>query len=327
MNPPRAAPDRTPDNIPQLIQENRNRIITLRENLTNLQNQPDTQSNRTRIRNIIELLNRSIKIVNSLERRLNPPRDRASEATPAQEGDGFIQRNPRLNPPAVRKLLEKIGGETINTIKIVRTPLSFATRTLLNIASFGQLDKVMKQIGVDKFFHLSLLINGKYVYEKNAVINLTEDPNIVKKNSETLDVDVNRGLTIDEFVKNTQLQMADNYGPYDAKTNNCSVFVNAALKANWLSNANTVDFLSQKTDKLFDGFPSLTKNIVDFATSLGSSVDRQVQGEGYRQGGLTPEDVKGLIYDSRNIIRTGDYIVGGGDMMYNYAYPRCKVKF
>jgi hypothetical protein len=253
------------------------------------------------------------EITNILRRQLEDER---------QEGDGFIQRNPRLNPPAVRKLLEKIGGEDVQTIKLVRTPLSFATRTLLNIASFGQLDKVMKEIGVDRFFHLSMLINGKYVYEKNAVINLTEDPNIVKSNSETLDVDVNRVITIDQLVKNTQLQMADNYGPYNAKTNNCSDFVSAVLKANALANDNTREFLSQKTQQLFDGFPSLTKKIVDFATSLGSSVDRQIEGEGYKQGDpITPDNIGDFTY--------GLYMVGGGEPieMYNYAYPRCKVKF
>jgi hypothetical protein len=196
-----------------------------------------------------------------------------------QEG-GALVRNPRENPPKVRKLLEKIGNEEVQTIKLVRTPLSSITRTLLNIASFGQLDKVMRQIGVDKFFHLSMLINGKFVYEKNEVINLTEDPNIVKSNSETLDVPVDRVISINDLVKNTQLQMSDSYGPYDAKNNNCSIFISNVLKANWLSNQNAQDFLSQKTEQLFDSFPSLTKNIVDFATTAGAVVDRTIQGEG-----------------------------------------------
>lgn len=203
---------------------------------------------------------------------------------PPEEGEqegGALLRNPRENPPNVRKLLEKIGQENVDTIKLVRTPLNSVTKTLLNIASFGQLDKVMKQIGTDKFFHLSMLINGKYVYEKNAVINMTTDPNIVKSNSETLDVPVDRVITIAELVKNTQLQMADNYGPYDAKNNNCSIFINAVLKANALSNQNTDAFLSQKSEELFDAFPSLTKKIVDFATTTGAVVDRTLQGEGH----------------------------------------------
>jgi len=245
-----------------------------------------------------------------------------------QEGDGpFFERNPRINPPDVRKLLEKIGGENVETIKLIRTPLSTITSFLLNIASLGQLNSAMKQANIDKLFHLSMLINGKIELEKNEVIRMRENPNAVKSNSETLDVPVDRVISIQKLMDNTRDQMADNYARYNAKDNNCSDFISNVLKANWLSNKNAQDFLSQKTEKLFDGFPSLTKKIVDFATSVGASVDRQVQGEGYKQGGLTPEDVKGLIYDSRNIIRTGDYIVGNGDMMYNYAYPRCKVKF
>jgi hypothetical protein len=44
----------------------------------------------------------------------------------------------------------------------------------------------LKEIGIDKLFHLSMLINGRYELEKNEVIKFRIHPNAVKSNSETL---------------------------------------------------------------------------------------------------------------------------------------------
>lgn len=236
-------------------------------------------------------LDNKTRLINSLTKKLIlDTKEKAEEASPAQEGNGLL-RNPNINPPKVRKLLEEIGNEEIRSIKLVRTPLSSATKTLLNIASFFTLDKTVAKIGVDKFFHLSMLINGKYVYEKNEVINMTKDPNIVKSNSETLDVPIDKSITINELVSNTQAKMKNNYAPYNARDNNCSIFISNVLDANGLQNQNTKTFLSQKTQELFDGFPSLTKNIVDLATTAGAVVDKAIQGEGANK--MNPLNING----------------------------------
>lgn len=218
-----------------------------------------------------------------------------------QQGEGVLTRDPSIYPPDVRAFIEKYD-ENISTIKLIRTPLNSMTKTLLNIASFGQLDKVMKQLGVDKFFHLSMLINGRAVLEKNEVIKMYNDKNIVKSNSEVLDLPypLPKQLTIKELTENTRKRMGDRLGPYNAKDNNCSVFIDNVLKANGLDSQETDKFLSQKTVELFDAFPSLTKNITDTATGLAAVVDRQIKGEG--QGDIEHE-------------------------LYNFGLHRCKIKF
>lgn len=213
-----------------------------------------------------------------------------------QSGDGLM-RNPTTNPPAVRKILSQIGNEKVESLQLVRTPLSKISRFLLNIASFGQLESKLKETGIDDLFHLSLFINGKYVLEKNEVIKLTRNPNEVKENSETLVIPVSSNFTINEMIENTQRQMGDRYGPYDSKTNNCSIFISNVLSSNGLSTENSDIFLNQKTIELFDKFPSISEKLVKFGTDIGAVVDKTLYGEGQ-----------------------GQYI-------HNFGLPRCKLQF
>lgn len=216
-----------------------------------------------------------------------------------QQGEGLVLRDSTINPPEVRKLLSEIGTEKVTSIKLVRTPLSKSTTFLLNVASFGQLQQKMKEIGIDKLFHLSMLINGKYELEKNEVIKMRKNPLVVKTDSETLDVSINGGeLSIEQLLLNTQKKMGTNYGSYDAVNNNCSVFLSNILASNNLSNNNTDIFLNQKTEELFSLFPSLSKYLVKFGTTTGAVVDRQIQGEG----------------DSE-------------PYFHNFGYPHCKLLF
>jgi hypothetical protein len=200
--------------------------------------------------------------------------------TKITKGEGTFLRDPKINPPKVRKILESIGNEKVTTIKVIRTPLSKATEFLLNIASFGQLKQKMKDANIDTLFHLSMLINGKYVLEKNEVIMLYKDANAVKKDSDTLDVSVTTNVTINEMLEKTQKRMGDKYGPYDGKNNNCSVFLSNVLAANNLDTQASRDFINQKTDELFKSFPALTEKIVKAGTTAGAVVNRLVEGEG-----------------------------------------------
>lgn len=210
------------------------------------------------------------------------------------EGDGAILRDPTKSPPAVLKLLSQIGSEKVTSIKLIRTPLSKATQFLLNIASFGQLQEKLKQANIDTLFHLSMLINDKYELEKNEVIKFRINPNAVKSDSQTLDIPIDKDVTIQELLNNTKTQMGSNYGSYNAKNNNCSVFLSNVLSSNTLNNSNSDTFINQKTNELFDIFPELTEKIVNLGTTAGAVVDRAIQGEGLtfsREAPVEPEEL------------------------------------
>lgn len=195
-------------------------------------------------------------------------------------GAGMVFRDSTRNPPQVRQQLIKHGDEIVTSLQLVRTPLSDATRFLLNIASFGQLEEKLKQSNIDQLFHLSLFINNRYTFEKNEVIKFTE-ANPASKKSETLIVPVYQDdLSIGAMVKNTMAKMGGEYGSYDALSNNCQVFVGNVLSSNALDNPTTTKFLHQDIPELYEKFPSLTKYLTKFATSTGAVVDRQIQGEG-----------------------------------------------
>lgn len=196
-----------------------------------------------------------------------------------QSGEGLM-RDPSINPPPVRKILQSIGNEKIESIQLIRTPLSKISRFLLNIASLGQLESKLKETNIDQLFHLSLLINGKYELDKQDTIKLIRNQNAVKSDSETLIIPVSSNITINELLENTQRQMGQNYAPYDAVNNNCSIFISNVLSSNGLSTDNSDTFLTQKTIELFSKFPSITEKLVKLGTDLGAVVDKAIYGEG-----------------------------------------------
>lgn len=198
------------------------------------------------------------------------------------KGDGAIIRNSSINPPKVRKFLLSKGNEPVTSLTLVRTPLSTTTKWALNLASGGQLKQAMRDANIDELFHLSMVINGKYTVEKNEVINVVQKSSISNK-SETLNIPVRSGITINQLFENTMRLMGTRYGTYDAENNNCSVFIDSMLNANGLQTGNSGIFLRQKTEELFRKFPSLTKFITDAVTTAGAIVDRQIQGEGIKK--------------------------------------------
>jgi hypothetical protein len=197
-----------------------------------------------------------------------------------QRGGDAIIRDTTKNPPKVRNMLAKIAPEPITSLQLVRTPLSKATSILLHIATLGQLENKLRESKIDKLFHLSILINGKYNLEKNEVIHLSVG-NPITEHSETLLVPPPDGtLTIGDAILNTMAFMGNKYGSYNAVDNNCGNFIDAFLTANGLHNDNSKIFVTQKVEELFTKFPSLSRFITDFATTAGAVFDRQTQGEG-----------------------------------------------
>ena len=217
-----------------------------------------------------------------------------------QTGDGLLIRDPSINPPLVRKILQSIGNEKVSSLTLIRTPLSKTTRFLLNIVSLGQLESKMKELKIDDLFHLSMLINGKYTLEKNEVIRLYKSSSI-PKGSNVLQIPITHEFTINEMLENTRKSMGSNYGSYNAKTNNCSIFLSNVLNSNQLLTNNAETFLQQNTIDLFNSFPKYTEKITNLATTTASAINRQLEGEGQ------------VNYDTLS--------------MYNNQYPKCKVVF
>ncbi len=159
-------------------------------------------------------------------------------------------------------------------------------RTLINILSGGKLDSALASLNIDKVFHLAMVLNGQYLLDKQSVIHFEKDPNVVKNNSETLIVPVNKDITFQELIDNTKNQMGANFGPYNSENNNCSVFISNVLSANGLNNGNTDTFVNQKAKEIIGKFPQFAKYLVNAVTDTAAIADRVIQGNGAFNFGL-----------------------------------------
>ena len=74
--------------------------------------------------------------------------------------------------PKISNLLKQISNEKITSVVISRQPIQSAINTLLNVLTFGEYDKHRQKMNYDDYFHLKLIINNKYILEKNERINI-----------------------------------------------------------------------------------------------------------------------------------------------------------
>lgn len=194
------------------------------------------------------------------------------------------KRKPGVFPPKSRKLLAQVGDEKITSLAIERSPISVGN--VINWLTLGFYNKAVRdtQLPHDKMFHLRLIINGKYILEKNQVLNF--QPLEKKTLKEMIVLKLPKGFdrTINEAIELTRKKMGDKqFSNYDAKYNNCQIFVKDFLKANGLLTTERNAFVVQNTKTFFEKFPKFMKKIVKKITNFAARIDRLVEGEGKKK--------------------------------------------
>jgi hypothetical protein len=188
-----------------------------------------------------------------------------------QEGYGVFERTAGKLSPKIRKLLEQVGDEKISSITLFRKPIS--------LSSFAKFIGALKGTAYDSLLHLGLILNNKYLLDKQEVIHFERSG--VPSGSETLDVNVDKDITINQLLERTKSKMGDNnFTSYSAKSNNCQDFVQAVLSANGLSSPIYTKFVKQDTESVFKNLPSYAEKLADFVTGAQRVVERLVSGEG-----------------------------------------------
>jgi hypothetical protein len=189
------------------------------------------------------------------------------------QGTGFFERDVGKLSPSIRKLLEQVGDEKINSIRLFRKPIS--------LSSFAKFIGALKGTSYDQLLHLGLVLNNKYLLDKQEVIHFENSG--VPSGSEILDVDVNKDITINELLEKTRKRMGDsNFTSYSARRNNCQDFVMNVLSANGLNSPEYSQFIKQDLQQVFENLPSYSEQIVDFVTGAQRVSERFVSGEGQR---------------------------------------------
>ncbi len=188
-----------------------------------------------------------------------------------QDGSGFFERTAGKLSPSIRKLLEQVGDEKITSIKLFRKPIS--------LSSFAKFIGALKGTSYDQLLHLGLILNNKYLLDKQEVIHFERSG--VPSGSETLDVDVNKDITINELLEKTRKRMGDsNFTSYSSRRNNCQDFVMNILSANGLSSPIYTQFIKQDLQQVFENLPKYAEQIADFVTGAQRVVEKVIQGEG-----------------------------------------------
>lgn len=176
-------------------------------------------------------------------------------------------------PPEVKDFLDKHGNEVITSIKVGRTPVAGAVKNVLNLISLGTLKKAVKKAGIDTLYHLYLIINDKYRFEKNQLITFgSYKPQ--GKDEQVIPINFSKDdLTIGQFVDNGVKYMGKNdYFTYGAFGNrNCQGFVMGNLRGNGITPPTA--FIQQDVETIVKNTPSYLPKITNAITDVAGALD------------------------------------------------------
>ena len=197
-------------------------------------------------------------------------------------------------PVKVSNWLKANQNVEIKTLQVGRTPLKQWVNTALNIITAGQWNRVKKEVGYDKMFHLYLIINGKFLIEKNEVFNVKAySPS---SGEEKIEIPVAKPITIGEMFSNVK-NPENFYSNYDAFKNNCQDAVMYLLQQNNQSFNVTADikrFIKQDVSSLLQNqkireSSKTVKNITNIGATMNKLLQYVSGGKlSFAHGGIVP---------------------------------------
>lgn len=178
----------------------------------------------------------------------------------------------RQYKPSTAAFLAKHGGEQLANLKIRRYPVPGYIDQAFNMVSAGKWGEAKKSASYDDFFHLGIIMDNKYVFEKNASLNFFEPPDhfpgemfmdVVKK--------IPKGLTIGIAMEKTRAVLGnDAFFRYDPFNNNCQNFVGVFLGVNNLATPDLDAYIFQPVDEVLKNVPSYVPAFGRTLTNLGA---------------------------------------------------------
>jgi hypothetical protein len=221
-----------------------------------------------------------------------------TEALPADETqavektlDTFLNS---VIPVKVSNWLKANQNTEVKTLQIGRSPIKQWVNTALNIISAGQWNKIKKEVGYDKMFHLYLIINGKFIVEKNEVFNVKAySP---QSGEERMEIPVAKPITIGEMFSNVK-NLENFYSNYDAFENNCQDAIMYLLQQNNQSFNVTADvkrFIKQDVSSLLQNKQIReSSKTIKTITNIGATMNKLLQyvsgGKlSFARGGIVP---------------------------------------
>jgi hypothetical protein len=193
-----------------------------------------------------------------------------------------------------KNFLKDKGTEKITKLQVGRVPISAAVNLGMDLLTQGAFNKAKKKLGVDNFFHIFFVVNGKYVIEKNETVNYKPWNKYPKE--EDIDVPLRgKDITIDDFIQKAAKGNEKKFWQeYDPLTSNCGQWLNKVLDRNGLNHSTVSRFINQRMEELLKELPGYTnhvgKSITDFASVVNRILQLTTGGRaGFKHGGLVDD--------------------------------------
>jgi hypothetical protein len=203
-------------------------------------------------------------------------------------------------PSSIQPLFEKYKNYKIISAQIRREPILAFVDKFINFISFGKFNEAKKNLGYDKMFHLSLILqleNGpKLLIEKNERINMTlnwKDGNQVQyfpasgSSGTSRSFQIPGNPTLGEFYDRTLKAVGDHqFFTYNAFQQNCQAFISDLLRSNNALSDDARNFVMQDAQTVIKQLPFYVSKIAQFSTDTAGRI-RQFFGFGHIAEGAT----------------------------------------
>jgi hypothetical protein len=183
-------------------------------------------------------------------------------------------------PLSIINLLKTYGTQTISSIEVCRQPIMSVVRSALNIATRGDISKVVREKGYDNVFHLYCIIllssGTKIRLDKNQRVSIEISPKPLNKEAVCKTVNLPSVTTLTQFIdKGEELgNKIGSFWRYSAHNDNCQKFIRALLNASGISSLDS--FIMQDAGQLVK--PGLFRNIAQGITDAAALGEYAIKG-------------------------------------------------
>ena len=200
-------------------------------------------------------------------------------------------------PRKTQKFYDRIKDQAIVRMTVVRAPIQRVVSKALNVMSLGLFNKVLKKLGYDEAFHLSVRVEtkqGSYRLEKNQnilVSNYKKEPN-----EEEVNIPIRKNITIMDLMNRAFKKVGPSrFYKYDAFNQsgggNCQRFIMDLLNSSGLLSPPARKFIDQDAEQILKSLPNVgidkaARKITDTAAAL----EKVRQLLPFKKGGIIDEE-------------------------------------
>jgi hypothetical protein len=195
-----------------------------------------------------------------------------------------LVKNPNLlldskNMPSrlIAEFLQKYGEYEIVGIKCCRLPVPKAIKYIFNILTLGEFQERLNIRGIDDIFHLWIVLtltDGKHTFDvrfdKNEIVEYSIKPERLKA-KDCVKIDVKWGTKLITLFNNAiKVHPVPGFWLYDAKNNNCQIFVQSLLNGSGYYTPKAREFVFQPADEILENLGIAEKIGSDFPNIIAN---------------------------------------------------------